>query len=173
MSKYDVPDGHWDDEPDGPPAWKEDTSAKEIKLGVQLHDQGYQTDEKWTVHCTDRHDEDAITAVYAIKHQNKGNYWREGKRWRDAVDFVDLPLRVRQRVAAVLNRDLEDITPDYRTIHREDGTGVGDDPDDDQEVECRHCGEAVTADAIVDHHVDRHPDRRYDSAWYAGGEGDE
>lgn len=173
MSKYDVPDGHWDDEPDGSPAWKEDTSAKRIKLDVQLHDQGYQTDEKWTIHCTDRLDKETITAVYAIKHQNKGNYWREGERWRDAVDFEDLPLRVRQRVAAVLNRDLEEITPEHRTIHREDGTGVADDPDDEQDVECRHCGETVDADAIVDHHVSQHPNQRYDPVWYAEDDDDE
>jgi hypothetical protein len=131
VTKYDVPDGHWeDDEPEGPPFWKEDTSAKSIEIDVQLHDQGYQTDEKWTVHCTDRVDDEAgVIAGYAIKHQNKGNFWREGERWADAVDFVDLPLRVRQRVAAIFNRDLSEITPDSRTIHREDGTGLADNED--------------------------------------------
>jgi len=39
------------------------------------------------------------------------------------VDFVDLPRRVRMRVAHVLNRDLEEITPESRCMHREDGTG--------------------------------------------------
>lgn len=175
MTKYSIPDDHWkDDEPEGPPAWKEDTSAKSIEIDVQLHDQGYQTDEKWTVHCSDRiEDDDTITAVYAIKHQNKGNYWREGERWRDAVDFVDLPLRVCQRVAAVLNRDLAEITPDHRTIHREDGTGVGDDPDDDQDVECVICGDEVPSDAIVQHHTSEHPNERYDPLWYQDGDSDE
>lgn len=129
MTKYGdaIADHHWeDDEPEGPPAWKEDTSAKSIEIDVRLHDQGYQTDRKWTVHCTDRLDDKGIIAGYGIEHQNKGNYWRDGDRWRDAVDFVDLPLRVRQRVAAVLNRDLAAITPDERTIHREDGTGIAD-----------------------------------------------
>lgn len=115
-----------DDEPEGPPAWKEDTSAKSIELDVQLHEQGYQEDEKWTVHCLEQLDSDEIIAGYAIKHRNKGNYWREGDRWDDAVDFVDLPLRVRQRVAHVLNRDLSEITPGTRTLHREDGTGLAD-----------------------------------------------
>jgi hypothetical protein len=129
VTKYGdrIADDHWEqDEPEGPPAWKEDTSAKDITLDVQLHEQGYQNDEKWTVYCTERLDEWRIIAGYAVKHRNKGNYWRNGDRWDDAVDFVDLPLRVRQRVAAVLNRDLEEITPDGRTIHREDGTGLAD-----------------------------------------------
>ncbi|QCC57341.1 hypothetical protein [Natrinema thermotolerans] len=171
MPKYDPDTSHWDEEPDGPPAWKEDTSAKRIEIDVRLHDQGYQTDEKWTVHCTDRLEDEGIIAGYAIEHRNKGNYWREGERWRDAVDFADLPLRVRKRVAAVLNRDLEEITPPSRTIHREDGTGLADDLEDEpRTVECVHCDEDVLADAIVDHHTSEHPDQRYDPLWYDGGE---
>lgn len=172
MSKYSVSDGHWEDDgPEGRPAWREDTSATSIEIDVQLHDQGYQTDEKWTVHCTDRLEDEGIIAGYAIKHQNKGNYWRDGERWRDAVDFEDLPLRVRHRVAAVLNRDLEEITPEHRTIRREDGTGLADDLEDEpRTVECVHCGDEVSADAIVDHHTSEHPTRRYDPLWYDGGE---
>jgi len=132
-TKYDVPDDHWEsDPPDGPPAWKNDTAAKSIEIDVRLYEEGYQNDEKWTVHCTERLDHADVIAAYAITHQNKGNYWRPGERWRDAVDFADLPLRVRQRVAAVLNRDLDAITPDHRTIHREDGTGIAD-PDDERD----------------------------------------
>jgi len=127
MAKYSVPDDAWeDDEPEGPPAWKEDTSAVSIEIDVQLHDQGYQTDKKWTVHCTQKVHDDRLLAGWAIEHRNKGNYWREGDRYDDAVDFADLPLRVRRRVAQVLNRDLDEITPDTRVIHREDGTGLGD-----------------------------------------------
>lgn len=127
MSKYDVPDDHWErEEPDNPPAWAEDTSARSIEIEVQLHNEGYQTDRKWTVHFSDRLDEKGVIAGYGIEHQNKGNFWRFGERWEDAVDFVDLPLRVRQRVAAVLNRDLDEITPGERTINREDGTGIAD-----------------------------------------------
>jgi hypothetical protein len=126
VTKYEVPDDAWeDDETEGPPAWKEDTSAKSIEFDVQLHEQGYQEDEKWTVHCTDSLDGD-ITAAYAVKHRNKGNYWREGDIHDNGVDFVDLPRRVRERVAHVLNRDLEEITPESRCMHRKDGTGFAD-----------------------------------------------
>jgi len=126
VTKYDVPDDYWEeDEPEGPPAWKDDTSAN-IEIDVTLHEQGYQNDERWTVHCSDRVEDDEIIAGFAVKHQNKGNYWRDGEMWRDAVDFADLPLRVRQRVAAVLNRDLAEITPEERAIRREDGTGIAD-----------------------------------------------
>lgn len=127
MTKYNVPDDQREeDDEDEPAAWREDTSAQSIELDIQLHDQGYQTDRKWTVHCTHRADEGELVAGYGIEHQNKGNYWREGERWRDAVDFIDLPLRVRRRVAAVLNRDVDAITPDTRTINRDDGSGLAD-----------------------------------------------
>lgn len=136
MSKYGdrIDDDHWEqDESEGPPAWKEDTSAKSIEIDVQLHDEGYQTDEKWTVHCSQSAFDGRIIAQYAIEHRNKGNYWRDGNRWDDAIDFADLPLRTRQRVAHVLNRDLSEITPEERTINREDGMGLADDRETAQE----------------------------------------
>lgn len=122
MAKYDVPDDAWeDDEPEGPPAWMEDTSA-DIEIDVQLHNEGYQTDKKWTVHCHDRLDEGTISAAYAVKHRNKGNYWREGELLDDAVEFRHLPLRVRERVAAVLNRPLDEITHEHDLVtDSEDG----------------------------------------------------
>jgi hypothetical protein len=120
-------------DPETPPAWKKDTSATNIKIDVQLHDEGYQTDEKWTVHCTDRLDnDDELIAGFAVEHTNKGNYWCEGGVMADAVDFADLPLRARQRVAAVLNRDLDAITPEVRTVRREDGTELADHVGDTQ-----------------------------------------
>lgn len=134
-AKYSVPDEYWeDDDPDGPPAWKEDTSARTIEFDVQLHEEGYQTDERWTIHCSDVGDDIGLIAQYAVEHRNKGNYWRDGEFPDDAVDFEDLPLRVRQRAAAVLNRDLSAITPDMRSIHREDGTGLADGDTDGSEV---------------------------------------
>jgi len=126
MTKYSVPDDQWEeDDSEKPAAWREDTSAQTIELDIQLHDQGYQTDRKWTVHCSDRSD-GTLVAGWAVEHHNKGNYWRRGEKWRDAVDFVDLPLRVRRRVAHVLDRDLDAITPEDRVIRREDGTGLAD-----------------------------------------------
>jgi hypothetical protein len=129
MTKYSIPDDHWeDDDDDTPPRWREETSA-DIEIDVRLHREGYQEDRKWTVHVANHFDDDRladVVAAFAVKHQNKGNFWREGEMHKDSVDFVDLPLRVRRRVAAILDRDLETITPDERTIHREDGTGIGD-----------------------------------------------
>lgn len=130
MTKYSVPDDHWSESsPEQPPAWHEDTSA-DIEIDVRLHREGYQQDRKWTVHCSDyttRDDIDAdVLAQYAVEHRNKGNYWREGELWDDATDFHHLPLRVRKRVASVLNRDLDAITPNEPRIHREDGTGLAD-----------------------------------------------
>jgi hypothetical protein len=133
MTKYSVPDDHWDaDDEEAPPAWREDTSA-DVEIDVTLHRQGYQNSRKWTVHVSHSaidtifdSEEDRTVAGWAVEHHNKGNFWREGQKWRDAVDFADLPLRVRRRVAAALNRDLAEITPAERVIHREDGTGIAD-----------------------------------------------
>lgn len=134
--KYSVPDDHWEeDEDDMPARWREETSA-DIEIDVRLHQEGYQEDRKWTVHVSEHFDDDRLADVIAgfgVEHRNKGNFWREGEMHRDSIDFVDLPLRVRRRVAAILNRDLETITPDERTIHRADGTGIGDREGDDGE----------------------------------------
>lgn len=139
MSKYDVPDDHWEpDEDDHPPQWRERTSAT-VDLEVTLHDEGYQTDRRWTVHVREAPTADHVIAGFAAEHQNKGNFWREPELWRDAVDFVELPLAVRKRTAMILNRPLGEITPDERTIHREDGTGVGDRASE-KAGECEVCG---------------------------------
>lgn len=128
MTKYSVSDDHWDPAPDdSPPAWVERTSAQ-TEIEVTLHEQGYQQDRKWTVHVSADIDDpaDAVRALWAAEHHNKGNFWREPQLWRDAVDFVDLPRPVRERVAAILGRSVSEVTPDKRVIRRADGTGVAD-----------------------------------------------
>lgn len=148
MSKYDVPDEHWEGhQADQPPNWQERTSA-EIDLQVTLHDEGYQNDRRWTVHIRQGH-RDHPVAVYAGEHQNKGNYWREPNLWRDAVDFAELPDAVQQRVADLMNRSVAEITPEDRMIHREDGTGVGD---REEPGTCDVCD-----GNIYDPEMDRHP----------------
>ena len=136
MSKYEVDDDHWEpDEDDEPPAWAERTSAK-IDLEVTLTNEGYQTDRRWTVRVLQGH-RDHPVAIYAAEHHNKGNYWRESELWNDAVDFLDLPPAVQQRVADMLNRSVEAVTPEERAIHRDDGLGMRDDYD------CDVCGGTV------------------------------
>lgn len=140
MSKYDVKDDHWEQDDERHSEWRERTSA-DIEVEVTLHDQGYQTDRRWTVHVRQGH-RDHPVAVYAAEHQNKGNFWRGPELWRDAVDFVELPRPVRKRVASMLNRSPDEITPEERMIHREDGTGVGDQAGEDA-GECEVCGGTV------------------------------
>ena len=119
MSKYEIEDGHWDKpEETEPPAWKEDTSA-ELEVDVVLQEQGYQNNRKWTVHFSDHVDDGRMVAIFAVEHRNKGNYWREGKINRDAIDFVDLPLVCRQRVADMVNREIQAITPEKMLIDDE------------------------------------------------------
>jgi len=119
MSKYEVPDGHWEEDDEHPPQWAEETSAT-IEMEVYLHDEGYQTDRRWRVHFGRQGDEFELTALYAIEDTNKGNYWREGEFDHAAIDFVDLPLKVRKRVAAVLNRDVSEIAPNQRLVDFEE-----------------------------------------------------
>jgi hypothetical protein len=116
MSKYDVPDGHWEkEEDDSPPRWVEETSAT-LEVEVYIHKQGYQNDRRWRVTFgTSSNPPEDFTALYAIEDRNKGNYWRR-RDFDHAIDFVDVPLRARKRVAALLNRDLGDITPEHRLM---------------------------------------------------------
>jgi len=103
--------------PDRPPAWLEQTSA-DVEIDVTIHNDGYQTDRKWTVRVKHAPDDDRWPdkgALYGVEHQNKGNFWREGDIDDDAVRFDELPLIVKQRVAAILSADIESITPDFRT----------------------------------------------------------
>lgn len=116
MAKYSAGDAL--QKPDRPPAWADQTSA-DIEIDVTVHNDGYQTDRKWTVsvrHAPDDEDLPDKTALYGVEHQNKGNFWRDGELYKDAVDFQDLPLIVQQRVAAILSADIESITPDYRVV---------------------------------------------------------
>ena len=145
MSKYEIPDDHWQDsKKDNGEQWREQTSAA-IDVEVTLHEQGYQNDRKWTVTIRELHD-GSLLAGYAAEHQNKGNFWREPTLWRDAVDFVELPRPVRERTAAMLNRTVGEITPDERMIHREDGRGVGDRAAE-HSGRCDVCGGRVYEDA--------------------------
>jgi hypothetical protein len=154
-SKYDPDTSHWDEHDDQPPEWQERTSA-DAEIEVKLHDQGYQTDRKWTVHISHglHNDPTDTVAMWAEEHHNKGNYWRDPRRYEDAADFVELPRVVRERVAAVLNRDVDEITPAERTIHREDGTGLGD----PREVvgQCDICGGDVERPPDYEGEI-RHP----------------
>lgn len=119
MSKYNIPDDQWEDnEPEGPPAWKEDTSA-DIVLNITLHKDGYQNSRKWRILCSEKIYDDRLVAVWGYEYQNKGNYWRDPDLRNDGEDFADLPLKVRQRTAHVLNRDLNEITPEH-TINNDD-----------------------------------------------------
>lgn len=161
-SKYEIPDDHWD-EPEGDQTeWAERTSA-DVEVEVTLHEEGYQNDRRWLVHVHEGH-RDHPVAVWAGEHQNKGNYWREPVLWRDAVDFVELPLAARQRVASMLNRSVDELTPDERMIHREDGTGLGDRAGDDAGT-CVVCGGTV-----YDQSSDSEPIRHEDCVRGDGGD---
>jgi len=125
MAKYQVDssDGGSDD---GTPEWRDSTSAT-AEIEVTQHNEGYQTDRRWTVHVRQGH-RDSPAAIYALEQQNKGNYWREREPtdWRHAVDFVDLPADIQKRVADTLNRTVSELMPEERIIYREDNSGVGD-----------------------------------------------
>lgn len=41
---------------------------------------------------------------------------------------------------------------------------------DDMTVSCAHCGEDVPIEEISDHHIEEHPNKRFDPVWYRGQE---
>lgn len=146
MTKYgdQIEDEHWEktDEGNGE-QWPEQTSA-DVEVEVTLHNEGYQTDRRWTVQISED-DDQGVIAPWAAEHQNKGNFWREPTLWRDAVDFEELPFAARKRVAAVFGETVAEITPEERLIHREDGSGVGDRAAD-HSGRCDVCGGRIYED---------------------------
>lgn len=103
MAKYSVPDEFWDD--DEPEVEADD------RMHVESHkiEVVYTTDpdekygygrEKYTVTIT-YDDERGTEALRAIKHRWKGNYWRDTLD----LDWQDVPVPVRQKVAALLPVD--------------------------------------------------------------------
>lgn len=149
-AKYSVPDDNSDgDGKKQKSRWRDETSAN-VDMEVTLHDVGYQTDRRWTVHVRQGH-RDHPVAVYAAEHQNKGNFWRPPNLWQDAVDFVELPRPVRKRVASTFNRSIEEMTPEERMVHRDDGTGVGDLAGESSGT-CSVCGGELYGDLADDQH---------------------
>lgn len=106
MTKYEVPDDHWEEEQE------DEEESNESPVRVESHDvdviltvdpdhdhadMGYGR-EKYTVRLVDD-DEDAPYALYCIEHKWKGNYWRDVKE----LDWRDIPTEVQLRVAEVVD----------------------------------------------------------------------
>jgi len=119
MTKYDIDDDHeWADEK----AAKEQQEQWRDLAGLSSHtvevlydvEQEYQSAEKFA--CEITHQGDTPTVLYAATFKNKGNYWRK-LDMDDWLDFQDLPMPARVRVAEVLNRSVSEITPDERLVN--------------------------------------------------------
>jgi len=115
MAKYQVDssDGGSDD---GTPEWRDSTSAT-AEIEVTQHNEGYQTDRRWTVHVRQGH-RDSPAAIYALEQQNKGNYWRKNDvgNW---IDFRDMPMPARKCVADTLDMTVQELTADQRLVEQE------------------------------------------------------
>jgi len=99
VSKYTVPDDHWDEDDDSD---VDDvsplTTLDDHEVSV-IHDpyEGRRTRYRVSVH----HDlEDSPVAVLAYQGRWKGNYWRDE---RDPIDWADVPTAVQLTVARVVD----------------------------------------------------------------------
>lgn len=115
MSKYTVPDGHWDRDEDRPdpesPARIEAHDVEVIFTFDPTEGRGYGRT-KYTIHIG--HDfEDSPVAVFATEHRWKGNFWRDVRQ----IDWHDLPGSVQQQVATVVAcGGVGDLHPGERVI---------------------------------------------------------
>jgi len=107
MSKYDVPDGHWETDNTKPDKGERTTvNSHEIDVVYEVEpdhdrrDMGYGR-EKYTAMVSYADDERGVHVLYVVEHRWKGNYWRDVRDW----EFSDIPDPVRKRVAAVLPVD--------------------------------------------------------------------
>lgn len=115
MSKYSVPDDHWESREERElaesPA-RVDTHSVEVILTTDPTEKYGYGREKYTVHIV--HDgEDAPYALYATEHRWKGNFWRDVKD----IDWHDVPGTVRKQVACVVAcNGVNDLHPGHRVI---------------------------------------------------------
>ncbi|RQG93713.1 hypothetical protein [Natrarchaeobius oligotrophus] len=119
-TKYSVPDGHWDDDPEPEPEL-ERTRVSDHEIDVIFvtdpgADMGYGR-EKYT--ATIRYDDETGEpyVLFAVEHRWKGNYWRDVTDW----DWRDVPEPVRRQIAAVLPVDSPDDLDDGVRVIGEGG----------------------------------------------------
>jgi hypothetical protein len=139
VSKYSVPDGHWDDtdedddEEDDAPRATVDTQAVDI-----VYERGPEPNYKYTVRISHGDHDMEPFAVSATRYRRKAQqYWREEQH----EDWVDLPEAVRRRVATVV-ADVDsrsELDPGYRVIN----------PDDDHDGDLRADGGRERAEPSV------------------------
>ncbi len=115
MTKYSVPDDHWEDEDDGPVESNAPTSIESHTVDVILttdptEDMGYGR-KKFTAHIA--HKDDGPVVLYFTRHRWKGNFWRD----IEELDWRDVPGSVKRQVAAVVACDgVDDLDPGHRLV---------------------------------------------------------
>lgn len=113
MTKYSVPDEHWENE-DHAEDEERPTSIESHEIDVILttdptEDMGYGR-EKYTAHIVHKGSPEIL---YITQHRWKGNYWREWKDW----DSQDVSQLVKEQVADALGYQFaEDLENDVRVI---------------------------------------------------------
>lgn len=118
MSKYEVPDGHWDkyeekeaEADGGPPVTVDHHEVSVILTTDPTEDMGYGR-EKYDAIIT-YGDDRGPEVLYVVEHRWKGNYWRDTTNW----DWQDVPGPVRHKVASLLPVDgPEDLESGVRLI---------------------------------------------------------
>lgn len=122
-NKYSIPDDHeWEDVE---AAWEDiekraTVDTHEVDVIHQHGDDPMWDRRKYTVHIS-HSDPDPPTALYAIPHRFKGNYWREADDMDDWVDWADLPYLVRRKVAQLVACEgIGDLAPNGRLVNPEE-----------------------------------------------------
>lgn len=129
MTKYSVPDDHWDDSDDSTaefsPVHVDSHTVDVIHTTDPNESMGYGRD-RYSAHVT--HGDDGPTVLYFTKHRWKGNYWREHLE----LDWRDTPGVVRRQVADVVACDgVDDLDPGHRLID-EGGEACWASPNDEE-----------------------------------------
>lgn len=121
MSKYDIDDDHeWQDEKEAKQQreeWENRASLGEHTVTVLYDEENeYQSAEKYECHI--KHKDDGPKVLYVVTFRNKGNYWRRLKV-DDWIDFHDVPMPARKKVADTLGASVATLTLEERIVNPE------------------------------------------------------
>lgn len=121
MTKYEIDDDHeWQDEKEAKQQqeeWENRASLKEHTVTVIYDEENeYQSSDKYECVITHSHGEPKVLHVHTF--WNKGNYWRQ-KDVDEWLDFHDIPMPARMKVAETLDTTVSSLTLEERIVNPE------------------------------------------------------
>lgn len=159
VTKYSPDMSHWDE--DNEP---EDDPDPRPRVETHMHT----TDTIVIDRFVDEEYVDRYRWRFAIEDRTVVGWTRSDIEPNGTVDYCadltleTMPMDVRVRLERELGvDDLADHANLPEHLHSDPETR-----EPTREVECVHCGTTVSADGILDHHMRKHPNQRYDPVWY-------